>query len=53
MVIDQRGILEPGEHTLTTQASTVVDNQVPPHRAARATFQILLRSLSDPPCDRR
>lgn len=49
VVIDQIGILEPGEHTLTTQGSTVIDNQVPPNSTVQATFEILLRTPSDAP----
>ena len=48
VVIDQRGILEPGEHTFTTQASTVIDNQVPPNGTALASFEILLRTPTVP-----
>jgi hypothetical protein len=44
VIIDQGGILEPGEHTFTTQASTVIDNQVPPNGTAQARFEILLRT---------
>jgi len=49
VVVDQRGILEPGEHTLTTTATTVIDNEVPPSRAANATFELLFRTLPDAP----
>jgi hypothetical protein len=44
VVLDQSGILEAGEHTFDTQASTVIDNQVPPNGNAQATFEILLRT---------
>jgi hypothetical protein len=44
VIIDQSGILEPGEHTFTTQASTVIDNQVPPNATAQARFEVLLRT---------
>jgi hypothetical protein len=49
VVIDQSGMLEPGKHTLTTQASTVIDNQVPPDGTVQATFELLLRTPSDAP----
>lgn len=48
VVIDQSGILEPGEHTFTTQASTVIDNQVPPNGTAVASFETLLRTPAVP-----
>ena len=44
VVIDQSGILEAGEHTFNTQASTVIDNQVPPNANAKAAFEILLKT---------
>lgn len=44
VVIDQSGILEAGQHTFNTQASTVIDNQLPPDAKAKAAFEILLRT---------
>jgi hypothetical protein len=44
VVIDQSGILEAGAHTFDTQASTVIDNQLPPNGNAKAAFEILLKT---------
>ncbi len=49
VVFDEGGVLQPGQHTLTAAASTVIDNEVPPGRSAEASFQLVLQTFSAAP----
>ncbi|MHC4414987.1 MAG: hypothetical protein ACYS0G_06870 [Planctomycetota bacterium] len=39
-IIGEGGVLEPGVYTLRAQATTVIDNDVPPDRSAQASFDL-------------
>ena len=49
VIIDQSGVLEPGEHTLTTESSTVIDNYVPPNGSVQANFELVFRTPGETP----
>jgi hypothetical protein len=49
VIIHQSGVLEPGTHTFTTQASTVIDNYVPPNGAVQAVFEVVFRTPAESP----